>query len=256
MREVVEGLAEIGAGLSIRLPGERGERKINGKRTITAEKLLRGPFNSVDIVTLAGRGGQFVLAESAQPWPGDAAVTEWLQESGAKADDEEAFLAWSFARESKQQQKEREAMDLKEALAMIETLTGERDAAKAEVARLREAEALRGARSLVEKLVGADTVKLPDVTKARLVETITPKAPIVDGVLDTEKLTATVTEAIAKEAEYVAQIRGGSKVKGMGGGSSPDGRKRLVESFAAMYREQGLPADKALEKAEAVAGRG
>jgi hypothetical protein len=264
-RELIEEMGPF-VGMSIRVPGEREAKVVEGKRRFVATKLLASPFNSVDIVTRGARGGKMIATESARvealanafrnPW-----ADEWMMESdGRNEKDVAAFARWAIEREKMEtQNKEREAMELREALERIRVLEEENKAKTAENVRLAEALALRDAKTIVESVVGAESVKLPDATKKRLVESLTTAAPLKEGKLDETTLRTMIAEAVATEEKYVGAILkeagAGSRVRGMGD-SEPLVKDPFREALYEQYLTEGMTPEAAGSMADRVARGG
>ncbi len=128
------------------------------------------------------------------------------------------------------------------------------EALVAEVAQLRERIALGEAKGVVAAKLAAS--ELPQITKDRLSESLVSLAKLTeDGALDSEALEASVTEAIATEATYVAQLTESGKVRDQGEGTTPDGKAALQESFKRRYVAEGM-SDEQAEKMAALAAAG
>jgi hypothetical protein len=247
-RPLVEELVAVG-GFSIRVPGRKGTKVIDGKETLCATELSAGVHNSVDLVTKGARGGAAVpLAESL--------VAKWMQESAQPDDAEhaEAFVAWARQRETKERS---DQMELQEALGRITTLEAEKGTLSDENKRLVEAVALRDGKVQIEAQIAKDGAKLPDVTKARLTEALVKAIPVKDGKLDEAGLQTMVAEAMKVEGEYVSKLVESTKpsgIRGMGGTTPADdgGKARLAEVRKSMYLKQG----KTLEEADRLVAAG
>jgi len=194
---VLEELAPyIGVSIASLAMASQGEAE--GKRGVIVERLIPDPLNSIDYVTTPGAGGQVLqLFEAAR----QRQQTSRNQEVG---------------------------MD-----PTIEELKKRREAEKLRADRLEEALILRDAKDLVRVKLAAVTA-VPDVTKARLARTLVANPPVKDGKLDGEALGKAVDEAVAQEAEYLAQA-GAGRVRGFGpskpGGGDGD-NKELVGAFS------------------------
>ena len=127
---------------------------------------------------------------------------------------------------------------LTEADGKVITLTEANETLTKENAKLAEAIALRDARDIITEAVNDKKHELPDVTKTRLVESLTKAAPMKDGKLDGDALTALMAEAIKAEVAYIGSINKTTPgVVGMGesSGNEDDGREARVARKSASY---------------------
>jgi hypothetical protein len=107
---------------------------------------------------------------------------------------------------------------------------------KERVARAELALVLREARDVAVREVARSP--LPDAAKERIAETMSANPPMKDGTLDRAALTTAITEAVKREADYLAKATGAGKVHGFGAAPTEDesklfaaSEKRLQESF-------------------------
>lgn len=203
-REAVNELAPH-VGVSIRASGRTRQGEAEGRKGPIIEQLVAA--RSVDWVTVAGAGGKIVqMFEAARPQPAPIA------------------------------QQEEPSMDLQEQLA-------ERDARiltlQQDTARLREANNALTAREMLRtQLAGA---QLLEATRTRLLESLASNLTLnADGTLDGAALAAKITEAIAAEQAYLAEVAqaagyGSGRITGMGGGKTEtvavDVNARMKEAF-------------------------
>jgi allophanate hydrolase subunit 1 len=138
---------------------------------------------------------------------------------------------------------------LAEAQKAVEVADKARLDALAEAARANEALALREARDVITTVVAK--TDLHEATRVRLVEQLVKTAPITEGKLDTEALTAQVDEAVKSEVAYLAAITGSGRVRDMGGAPADNGVKD--SDIAAAFQRMGLSESAAKQAAQ---GRG
>lgn len=78
-RSLISDFADV-LGTSIVASAEVGMDEIDGEQVRTIERLLPGPFNRVDFVTVAGRGGRIAeVMEAAQPVQEARSIGGWLE---------------------------------------------------------------------------------------------------------------------------------------------------------------------------------
>lgn len=213
-----EILDEIGPhiGVSIRASGKGSLGEAEGKKGLVINEITSA--KSADFVTVPGAGGKIVqLFESARS--GDIQPIESAKET-AMSDKLE--------------------LQLKEALDVVQQLKEQNEQLIARDARTNEALQLREAKDFVVAQLA--TSDLPQVTQTRLAESLSGKAPIVDGKLDTDSFKSSVDEAIKAEAEYLREAAGYSsgRITGMGSGGGfksddehdiEESQKRLEKAF-------------------------
>jgi hypothetical protein len=220
-------------GVSIRASGKARPGEIEGKRVPVIEEIVNA--RSVDFVTTPGAGGQVLtLFEAART------RAQQITPGGEGDVDEQKLQEAQAARDAAETKLKEAESKLTEAQTEIETL-------KAENARLREGEILREAKAVVAKALPED---LADVTKTRLLEALSKNPPVKDGALDKDALTATVTEAVKAEVEYLAKISESGRIKGMGGTPAPADKTALKETWKAKYRSEGYSEEQATQMAE------
>jgi hypothetical protein len=206
-------------GVSIRGQGVVRAGEAEGRKGLIVEKLL--PGRSVDFVTTPGAGGQVV------------AVFEAARDSSTAL---------------RSAQKGGTGMDEKEIKALQEA----KQAADAEVARLREALLLREARDAAAAELAK--IEMPELTRTRLAEVLGARPAVKEGKLDLEAFKARISEAAKDELAYLAGVGrfGGGLITGMGArsetGQSTGDVNKLVEAM------QRLGLSEAAAKA-AAAGR-
>ena len=253
-------IEELGStlGISLRAAGTAAFESIGGKRTKVAEKF--NPGAGFDFVTRAGRGGKMVpLLESATA-AAAGAVEDWLgsaafQESDSGRTDEERFLDYlegrNMAKGDGDLQTALAEAEAKAAAAeqRVKDLLTENTGLKTERARLAEAVGIQQARDAA--VTALEESKLPEVTKARIVEGVAGKAPIVDGKLDTAKLSTMIEAAVAEETQYIESLSPRPGISGMGGGAAQGdaGRKKLFETKKKQYLAEGKSEDEAVRMA-------
>jgi hypothetical protein len=205
-------------GTSLRAFGSTKFGEVEGRKGPIVEKLIPTPHNSIDFVTLAGRGGKVMqLFESAR--------------------------GGEFQH------------DHKEDPPMLPG-SKELQEANTKIARLTERWLIREARDFVAaKLKGAP---LPDVTKVRLQESLGSNPPVKEGELDTEALDTRIEEAVKDEAQYLADAAGFGTPRGMGLSESDRNKDLKPDEFqealgSAMGGAWGLDEKQAKQ---AVLGRG
>jgi hypothetical protein len=132
-----------------------------------------------------------------------------------------------------------------------QTLLTENKTLKEQVARLTEIRILQEAAVLTSAEL--QKTQLPEVTKIRIQEAVPKAAKIKEGKLDEAALKEVLQTTIKVESEYAQKISEAGKVKGFGG-SAPEDRKILQESFEATYLAQGMTPEKAKAMAAIAAG--
>lgn len=203
-------------GVSIRAVGKAIRGEAEGRKGNIIEGITAA--KSVDFVTAAGAGGEILqLFESAKG--------------------------------RLQNQQEVEVMDAEELRALQEA----KAAVEADNARLKEILLLREAQDVVRDALAK--VDMPDLTRTRLADALAKNPPATEGKLDIEALEKTTREAVKTELEYIAQVSGAGKVRGMGSGGGGNGSTDLKESFRNMYVRQGKSPEEA-EKLAALASAG
>jgi len=201
-RPAVEELREH-IGVSIRTPAMVRNGEAEGKRGPIIERLLPSPTNSIDFVTIPGRGGRVVaLFEAARGQNTDTEVDD-VSEAELKAAQEAQTAAEARATEA------------------------EARAQRAETA----------AAVLAASRVAADllrTVDLPDAAKEAIVARATANPPIKDGALDADALKVALTAEAGREAEYIAKLTGKGEVRNMGSGGSAAGTTTAPQTTEAL----------------------
>jgi hypothetical protein len=124
-------------------------------------------------------------------------------------------------------------------------------------ASLRKSVIIGDARTFVESRLTVAAKTLPASAIVRLRESILAvDPPSKENRLDTEAFGKTVTDAIAREAAYVAELTGSGKVRGLGSAPTESEAKTFAEAdtrLAASFQDLGLSKETAQL---AVAGRG
>jgi hypothetical protein len=188
-------------GVSIRASAHVRPGEADGRRGPIIERLLPAPTNSVDFVTIPGRGGRVAaLFEAARgrndiPMEGDD-VTEELKAA-------------------------------QEAVA----------AAEARAARAEAAAAMLAARALAtETLAGSG---LADAARDVVIERVTANPPMTDGALDREAFVALVKAEADKEQAYIDRLTGRGEVRHMGSGATEAAAPDSA-ALVATFRRLGL----------------
>lgn len=209
-------------GVSIRAMGSHVEGEAEGRTGPIIDALHPDAFNTVDFVTMAGRGGQVeAVFESYRPHTKPAAKEgKPVSDTTTAQDLVEARTALA--------DKDR-ALD--EAATVLETRTKERDDALDEASRLRVAIAVRDAKSVAAEAISNEDI--PTISKERIVAQVV-RDPKVDeaGALDVEATKEAALSAAKDEAVYLGEALGTGEVKGMGSEASGDtATADLTESF-------------------------
>jgi len=222
-------------GVSIRANGKAVYGEAEGRKGHIIEAITKA--DTTDYVTHAGAGGQILS----------------LAESGANEGIE--IRLFEAARDRLQNQEvetmnEDELKALQEAKDAAETKA---EMAEAENARLKESLLLREAQDVVaDALAKTD---MPELTRTRLADGLGKNPPVKEGKLDAEALGTRIQEVVQAEMEYIAQISGTGKVRGMGSPTKQEATADLKESFANMYLRQGKTTEEA-EKLATLASAG
>jgi len=200
-------------GLSILASGKLSEGEHEGRRGPVIEAITQA--RSVDFVTVAGAGGKVVsLFESLRGTASGEEVQEDMNEDATKL--QEALTA-----------KDTELSETKTKLNEVESKLAE---ANTELARYREGDIVREAQAHITAKV-ADA-QVPDMTKTRIVENLSKNPTAKEGKLDTEALDTAIEEAVKIEAEYLANVVGSGKVKGLGESAGESDQEEVKESEA------------------------
>lgn len=206
-------------GVSINADGVVREGEAEGRRGRIVERLRTA--QSVDFVTRAGRGGKVMaLYEAAR--------------HGRGADGQISAPLPPIAQEQR-----RFGMDEKE----IQALQEAKQAADAELARLREALLLREAQDVAAAELAK--IEMPEPTRMRLAEALGRKPILVDGKLDREAFATQVRTAATAELTYLAEATGAGRITGMGAAVTndrPDAEieKRLTGAFLELGLSESL----------------
>lgn len=215
-------------GVSIVATGHRKPGIAEGRKGPVIESIHAG--QSIDFVTQAGAGGKVVsLFEAAR----SRAISDPITEVDEVSEQE-----------------------LQEARDKLLEAERERDAQRAENARLREAGILREARDVATEAL-AKVESLPEITRARLLEQVSrdPSAHVKDGALDRPAFETAIAEAVKAEAAYLAKLTGSGDITGMGGGGGGSGEAvKESEARLASALGKGFGLSEA-ESKQAVAGR-
>ncbi len=221
-RPAVDQLAsDIGASVRSYAFGVEGEAEGQNGRII--QEFIPDPHNSVDFVTLPGRGGSITqIYESYRHRTTEAPMP-------AKTTDSiEAQLATAIAERA--------------------TAITERDDANTRADRAEGAVGVFAARDIATEAVRDSD--LPDAAKLRIVESA--QAVTKDGALDRDATKAAVEKAATDEADYLARVTGKGQVTGMGGGTSITDEAGSDEQLQGYFERLGLTKEAA---AVAAAGR-
>ena len=270
-RSAVDDLAPH-IGVSIRArgtvkPGEADGREGNLVTAITDAA-------SVDFVTVPGAGGKVLeLFEAARPASDGAARPVAEAETEAEAVAEEPVAAETAETEPVATEVEPEVVvpaeetppeeppaqeeaqqtviqaatsELIEA-SLNEKIDGLTKALQEAHARLASHEAA----GIVARVIEECGRELPTAAKARVSQRFAEGLPVTpEGGLAGETLAASVTEAVRAEIAYLAEITGSGSIRGMGGGTPPDGKAAMRESFVSLFLAQGKTKEEAERLAE------
>lgn len=185
-REAVDELAPH-IGVSVRTGGRTVLGEAEGRSGKIVQEIAPSQLNTVDFVTMPGRGGEIVTMFEAA---GRGAMPTITDPKGDEVDEAQ----------------------LKEALATAER---ERDEAKAATATaIEEAKTERARRvSLDAVAIGgklmaeASRAKFPAPIRARVLETVTADVPMTEaGAVDEAKFAEAIDAELTKEARYLASI--------------------------------------------------
>lgn len=202
-QRVVEELAPH-IGVSIRSAALiRKGGTAEGRTGDIVERLVPSPTNSVDFVTIPGRGGRVTaLFEAAR----GANHTTTEDDMGAE-----------------------ELKAAQEAQAKAER---ERDTALMAVA-------MHDARNVAAEAIAK--VDMPNAAKARLLEAVIKDPPMKDGMLDKAAFTTSVEKAAAEEKAFVDRLLGKGEVKGMGSGTTSEaGNGSTAPDMTDAFQRMGL----------------
>lgn len=191
-------------GVSIRASAMMRPGEAEGRKGPLVDRLIPSPTNSVDFVTIPGRGGRIASLFEAARGRNDAQALE--------VDDVSAE-------------------ELKAAQEALAASNAERDRALVGLAMVRAATVCAEA---IAK------VGLPDVSRARLVEALTANPPMKEGALDEAAMAEAATKAASEEKAYLASILGTGTVRGMGSGSAAEGGADAGPDMADSFQRLGL----------------
>jgi hypothetical protein len=169
-------------GVSIRAAALMRPGEAEGRKGPIVERLLPSPTNSIDFVTIPGRGGRIAsLFEAAR---GRNTTEDTMDDADIRA-----------AQEAQRAAEER--------------------AARAELA-----VAMLAAKEAAGEVLA--TIDLPTAAKARITERMTADVPMVDGALDRDTFTEAVRKAAVEEKAYLDTVTGRGTVRGMGTGGTSE----------------------------------
>ncbi|MGH2468524.1 MAG: hypothetical protein ACRDGF_00510 [Chloroflexota bacterium] len=218
-KEAVEDLAPH-IGVSIRASGRGTNGEAEGRKGKLIEELTAA--HSIDFVTVPGAGGQVLQLFEAARGGRTGADGERKTKEGQVEVDERAYQL------------------MKESNAKMTE----------ELGRLKEGQMLLVAKQHVREVLEkryADV--LPAVTIERLTETLAKNPPLADGSVDYEGFSAIIHEAAKSEMDYLAQVTGSGRVRGMGSSGEPfQAATDLQESAAQLegaFARMGLHKDAA-----------
>lgn len=205
-------------GVSIRASAMVKKGKAENRSGAIIEKLLPSPMNSIDFVTIAGRGGRVAnLFEAARGKNMDVVTVD-------EAETLRTEIAELRASLSEAETLRNEVANLKSSLAETET---QRDDALRSVAAYKTA-------AIVGDIVSASD--LPAAAKARIAASFTAESVTVDE----DALKAAVAEKVAAEKSYIDEIRGTGEVRNMGSASVAPATEKAVPDMAESFRRIGL----------------
>lgn len=205
-------------GVSIRASALVKTGKAENRKGPIIEKLLPSPMNSIDFVTIAGRGGRVAnLFEAARGKNMDVVTVD-------EAETLRTEIAELRASLSEAETLRNEVASLKSSLAETET---QRDDALRSVAAYKTA-------AIVGDIVSA--ADLPAPAKARIAASFTSESLTVDE----DALKAAVAEKVAAEKSYIDEIRGTGEVRNMGSASVTPAAEKAVPDLAESFRRIGL----------------
>jgi len=193
-------------GVSIRASARVRQGEAAGRRGPIIERLLPSPTNSIDFVTLAGRGGQV------------AALFEAARGRNVEDDTGDSDMG-----------------ELQEAIARAEAAEQARDAALARATVAESAAAILAAGSVISEALRSTS--LPDAARESVAARMAVNPPMKDGALDADALRAAVTEAAVAEQAYIDRLTGKGEVRGMGSGA-PDAQQ--APDMTAAFQRLGL----------------
>jgi len=200
-RSSIEELSD-NIGVSIRASAHIRPGEAEGRKGSIVERLLPAALNSIDFVTIPGRGGRVAaLFEAARGR--NVATTQTTEDDVSEA-------------ELKAAQNAQQAAEARAAIA--------ENTVAALAARALAGEVLR-------------TVDIPDVARESIIERLASNPPMKDGALDRDAFTATVTAEAAKEKAYIDRLTGRGEVRNMGSGT---GAVADPAALAATFQRLGL----------------
>ena len=210
-------------GASINAIGKAINTKVEGVETALVDKFIRA--RSVDFVTEAGAGGGVLLYEAGGVIDIDLIGLEALQERRPDLVEQiETEVRNQFKKEVKMtEDKDAQIATLEKA---VETVTAERDELLTKAQEAEKEREKAEAKAVIDTAIAE--ADLPAPAKKRLSKQF-------EGATSDEGL----TEAIAQEKEYIAEVTEGSGVKGMGP-TTPDSeadKKALRETWANTHPE-------------------
>lgn len=212
-------------GVSIRSAAHVTKGTAEGKNGTLISRLLPDPLNTVDFVTIAGRGGRVAQLFEAARGRNDAAPDTG---TGTSEGDDVSEAELAAAREAQAKaERERDAALLAVAIAGAPAVA---------------AEALRD-------------IDIPTAAKVRITERMSKDPTMKDGALDRDAFKAAVAKAGAEEKAYIDTLLGKGKVTGMGDDAITAGESGAAGEPAALadsFVRLGLSKESA---AVATAGR-
>ncbi|WP_214084132.1 hypothetical protein [Methanoculleus sp.] len=249
-------------GVSHYVDGTAEPGEAEGRKGPIIVELTPSPLNTVDFVTVAGRGGSYrtisevltgIRAQNEeQNRKNEESMADptkmTLKEVMEKYPEIVTELREQFTEEFKADAVIKEqATKLTEATAEIKLL-------KEQLVGLKRKLAETEARKYLAEEIGK--AKLPDASVKVLTESLLKQVPLTDdGAVDQAKFAGIVTAEVKAKVEEVEAIRKESGIKGNGGGAPAEGdSKALVESFESIFRAQGKSLEVAKQMAEIAAG--
>ena len=251
-------------GISHYVSGIAETGKAEGRKGPIIKELVVDPLNTVDFVTVPGRGGTYrTLGEAfeqrrAEQTEKQKVKSENMVDKTEKLTLEEikkdypGFVTEIGDEAIKGLESEKQLKEQKTKLSEAEkTMKVQADEIKSLKSKAAEAKALEYVTAEIVK------AKLPEASTKILTESLVKQAPIgEDGGIDALKFAEIVKAAIEAKAAEVEAIRKESGITGNGGTppTGDEGHKALVEAFTTSYQAMGKTKEDAEQLAELAAG--
>lgn len=233
-------------GTSIRCLGDGVRTVIEGHDTLLVESITsRAAQTAIDFVTHGRAGGQVEMLEAAAEIYESVEIPETdidLATEKTLRDRRPELVELIESKAVREIKTEAGRMEktVEELSAELEQKTAEVEKVTAELDLTRKAAATAEIQKKVDAAL-AET-QLPDPAKERLRQEFSTRDSV-------EGIDEAIAEAVKREEQYVAAVRGDAKVRGMGSAAPGDGTQKLYEQRKKELLGEGVPEAEADERA-------